>query len=1593
LRLIVNTRHIFFMLALASALGVLSFTGRTLAQVATYPLTYAARLTDSGGAPLEGAVDAELRFWSDAVGGTQLAETFEYKAVILTQGVLQLRIPVTGDQIERIFADGSEPVFVEITAAGKSYPRQEFSYVPLAIRVPVDNATLAFRSDGKLAANLPIRPGSNTFLTVDSAGKFAWETPVVTTLRSQNIATTVPATGQLLSFDGGQWTPKSLMQLMSAGTGISLSNAGGTVTIGTTDGGAPKLAKSGDTMTGRLSLPADGLSVGDNQLMLASGNVGIGSTSPGAKLDIVGQVKIQGGSPGPGKVLTSDADGLASWSTPAGHNSISIGTGEGLAGGPITNSGTITLADTNVSPGNYNRANFTVDQKGRIVSAANGAPITDADIDGSANVAQSKISGLTTALNAKETAIAAGTNFQYWRGDKTWQTLNTDVVAEGTKQYFTVARAKEAFTASAPISYSNTTGDISIAQASATGGGYLSAADWVQFNAKQTSLGFMPVNKAGDTVNGPLDLTSNNLTNVGNILMSGSKLMGFSHHTSDPVLSGPADQGKFWYNSTSNLLKYWDGASVKTLSTAGATDWMSPGAIGAGTPNSGAFTSLTASGNVGIGTTAPTSQFEVNGLISVVNEADNPYARSLNFFKRGVTGDATAAVASGSELGYTGFYGWDGNAYVRGAWLGAVSSQAFTTTARGTNLIFVTTSDNSTGNAERMRVTANGNVGIGTTNPAGRLDVAGSLCLNGTNCITSWPNAGGYWATSGGDSYVASGKLGVGTASPSADLSFGGSIARTIQVDRNSGAGTNGGGLTLQAGGAISGGSNYNGGNLTLASGVATGTGTSSIEFKTSGPGASGASDAAPTTKMTILGNGNVGIGTTAPVNTLQLGNLIDSASATPLSLSLGGTYSAAAGANPKLKLYESSGAHFGFGISPFQLEAMVPAGSRFAWFIGGNEKLRLDTNGNLGIGTNNPGHLLQSGSGAADSQMVAVRGYATGTNWKGGGAFGFSSGNVIMGELNGVAQIGGHTGNLGAWANLALNTGGGNVGIGSEAPTEKLDVAGSVNIAGGGRIFMGSAGVAAPGAGSVGQKLQLWGTPGSVSASDYSLGIENSHMWFNTGGGFKWYVGSALKSVMDSNGNVGIGVNSPGTKLDVDGAIRSTGEIIGTMSGGGAGQSRFVYGNYGLINRNDGTNYFMLLTAAGDPYGTWNSIRPFTINLATGDTTINGVTSRASGNVEFSGAQVATGVGVIRDSGGGWLRTYGDTGWYSQTYGGGWHMTDSTWLRAYGGKNIYTPSVVQGDAAVQSGLLYSWGNARVDGSLGLGTNAPATKLELVQGVSNHVGGIRIRGADFGTGTVDMWEQGPGYGQNFYIQPFTGNTTSIEQGYGNTVLNPWGGNVGIGNSNPSTPLFVSGSVANGAATFISNTGNTANSHGLQVQGGSQWGGGYIQIFYRGGDGAFVGSINQSSASSVAFNTTSDKRLKENVVDTSLGLDLLTKVKVRDYNYIDDPSKRTLQGFIAQELYDVYPQAVTVGGDDPKIKPWQVDYAKLTPVLVKSVQQLNTESQQKDSEIRNLKARAEIAEQELEALKAETAALKTLFCQQVKDAPLCNQDDR
>lgn len=57
------------------------------------------------------------------------------------------------------------------------------------------------------------------------------------------------------------------------------------------------------------------------------------------------------------------------------------------------------------------------------------------------------------------------------------------------------------------------------------------------------------------------------------------------------------------------------------------------------------------------------------------------------------------------------------------------------------------------------------------------------------------------------------------------------------------------------------------------------------------------------------------------------------------------------------------------------------------------------------------------------------------------------------------------------------------------------------------------------------------------------------------------------------------------------------------------------------------------------------------------------------------------------------WVRTIGDTGWYSQTYGGGWYMADTTWIRNYGSKAVYLNNQLRIDSNLNVGANSTGGN------------------------------------------------------------------------------------------------------------------------------------------------------------------------------------------------------------------------------------------------------------------------------------------------------------
>jgi len=87
---------------------------------------------------------------------------------------------------------------------------------------------------------------------------------------------------------------------------------------------------TGQSKAGGLILNTGGAA---NGLIVANGNVGIGTTNPGTRLNVNGNIKIVDGNQADGKVLTSDGDGLGTWQR-AGvseHGTVNVPSGQSFA--------------------------------------------------------------------------------------------------------------------------------------------------------------------------------------------------------------------------------------------------------------------------------------------------------------------------------------------------------------------------------------------------------------------------------------------------------------------------------------------------------------------------------------------------------------------------------------------------------------------------------------------------------------------------------------------------------------------------------------------------------------------------------------------------------------------------------------------------------------------------------------------------------------------------------------------------------------------------------------------------------------------------------------------------------------------------------------------------------------------------------------------------------------------------------------------------------------------------------------------------------------------------------------------------------------
>jgi len=344
--------------------------------------------------------------------------------------------------------------------------------------------------------------------------------------------------------------------------------------------------------------------------------------------------------------------------------------------------------------------------------------------------------------------------------------------------------------------------------------------------------------------------------------------------------------------------------------------------------------------------------------------------------------------------------------------------------------------------------------------------------------------------------------------------------------------------------------------------------------------------------------------------------------------------------------------------------------------------------------------------------------------------------------------------------------------------------------------------------------------------------------------------------------------------------------------------------------------------------------------------------------------------------------------------------------IDAYAGGDVYYGV----SANVANQAFYTAGSERLridsSGNVGIGTSS------IPSGVRTKIKGL-AEATSLATSATSAalfiepysgssWGLGIGSvsGQKQYIQGVSAAGDSSRE----LLLNPYGANVGIGTTTPSSLLHIVkpsgnntylqiaqagieswqiGMASNSSALAFLNSGsermrvdnvgnllwantggvsssqsgivfnNTIHSY-IQVSGGSDTNFRYRMEFINGN--GTVGTIT-TSGSATAYNTSSDYRLKENVVEMGGAIDRVKLLQPKRFNFIADADK-TVDGFLAHEVQDIVPEAIHGVKDevDEEGNPvYQgIDQSKLVPLLTKAIQEQQVLIEQLQAEVALLK---------------------------------------
>jgi len=816
---------------------------------------------------------------------------------------------------------------------------------------------------------------------------------------------------------------------------------------------------------------------------------------------------------------------------------------------------------------------------------------------------------------------------------------------------------------------------------------------------------------------------------------------------------------------------------------------------------------------------------------------------------------------------------------------------------------------------------------------------------------------------------------------PNADVSLSGDAAKSITVARHTTANTSGNSLSLTAGGSTSGSTDKNGGSLSLSSGTSTGTGSSSIEFKTASAGSTGTTDNAPTTKMTLSGSGDLGLGTTTPLQKLHV--QIDTTNnvngpgvgnAYPIALL---TNKDDIGGNRGLEI----GAPTGNITSPVYLKVNGTS-SRFSIANNaGTENLTVIDSGNVGIGTTSPDVNLHVKGGLKASDNIIAKFETKDTNGQGIYVKNIkNTGTLIQSTESGVVNN-----------DLLLNYHGGNVGIGTIDPGPIL---GTTAVA---KLQVTTA---------TNTYMSLKG--GTNAEAMYS--VENDAIQYRFGVSiddkFHIYddVSDASRMTIDTSGNIGVGATTPAAKLDVRGTTRI-----------GDGTNHIAIGQWdGSRNRIESVNRKLFLTS-------------YTGGLAFGNSGNEQVVLDTSGNLGVGTASPSAKLDVTGDASILNLRdnTAGATAAnpYISFYESG-----GTRLGYVGDGSAGMDTMIlnsdNGDVLLRTNTSPNGLILKHTGNVGIGTSSPRASLDagadgvvaifgdsslddkyiairdtinglymgmdvslnggngagLIQSGTSKGLGLKANSTTFGSAAPDLYIDtlgNTGFGQTSPIAKIhTEGGTAMTAGYNRSATfsanHPTIQFKGLSTSNNSAFIGFDSASGTEALRFWVNANNDDPLTGSAVQAMTIKPTGNIGI------GAQTPSEKLEVAGNVkavAYLYTSDERFKEEIDVVGDALAMVDSLRGVTFSWRQEefpeshfPSEKQY-GFIAQEVEEVAPELVRTDKDGYK----SVMYGNITSILVEAVKELKSwfikEQIQDDERLKKL-------ERKIASLEEENTKLKT-----------------